>query len=99
MTAAASGSDAAMLAAQQAPIGAKICTTNANRTIGRNLFSRARIANPSEAEPNHQGSPKSRSGSRVFIPPAPDYPACAGVRGVAETAYRITVFSEVLPPA
>src|SRR3954451_20365470 len=36
-----------MLAAQQAPIGAKICTTSANRTIGRKFLSRLRIANPS----------------------------------------------------
>jgi hypothetical protein len=35
-----------MLAAQHAPIGAKICTARATRTIGRNFLSRRRIANP-----------------------------------------------------
>src|SRR5471030_1204407 len=35
-----------MLAAQHAPIGAKICTARAIRTIGRNFLSRRRIANP-----------------------------------------------------
>jgi hypothetical protein len=35
-----------MLAAQHAPIGAKICTARTIRTIGRNLLSRRRIANP-----------------------------------------------------
>src|SRR5882757_6138230 len=50
MTAAASGSEAAMLAAQHAPIGAKICSTRAIRTIGRKFFSRLRIANPSKRE-------------------------------------------------
>ena len=39
-----------MLAAQQAPMGAKICTTSAIRTIGRKFFSRLRIANPSGSE-------------------------------------------------
>ena len=73
-----------MLAAQQAPIGAKICTTSANRTIGRNLFSRARITSPSEREPNHLESPKSRSGSRVFIPLWPDYPTRPGVGDLTE---------------
>jgi hypothetical protein len=34
-----------MLAAQQAPIGAKICTASAIRTMGRKFFSR-RIAKP-----------------------------------------------------
>src|SRR6266704_1831065 len=50
MTAPASGSEAAMVAAQHAPIGAKICTTRAIRTIGRKFFSRLRIANPSVSE-------------------------------------------------
>ena len=36
-----------MAAAQHAPIGAKICTTKAIRTMGRKFFSRRRIANPS----------------------------------------------------
>ena len=39
-----------MLAAQHAPIGAKICTSRAIRTIGRKFFSRLRITEPSEAE-------------------------------------------------
>jgi hypothetical protein len=43
MVAAASGSEAAMLAAQQAPIGAKICTIRAIKTIGRNFRNRRRI--------------------------------------------------------
>ena len=42
-----------MLAAQHAPIGAKICTTRAIRTMGRKFFSRLRIANPFVSEPNH----------------------------------------------
>src|SRR5436190_24326247 len=53
MTAPASGSEAAMVAAQHAPIGAKICTTKAIRTIGRKFFSR-RIANPYTSDLNHQ---------------------------------------------
>src|SRR3954462_14730117 len=53
MTAPASGSEAAMVAAQHAPIGAKICTARAIRTIGRKFFSR-RIANPSTSDLNHQ---------------------------------------------
>jgi hypothetical protein len=40
MTAPASGSEAAMLAAQHAPMGAKICTIRAIRTMGRKFFSR-----------------------------------------------------------
>ena len=43
ITAACRGSEAAMLAAQQAPIGAKICTNSAIRTMGRNFLSRRRI--------------------------------------------------------
>jgi hypothetical protein len=35
-----------MLTAQQAPIGAKICTASATRTMGRKFFSRRRIAKP-----------------------------------------------------
>jgi hypothetical protein len=35
-----------MLAAQQAPIGAKICTVRAIRTMGRNLRNRRRIEKP-----------------------------------------------------
>ena len=66
MTAPASGSEAAMLAAQHAPIGAKICTARAIRTMGRKFFSR-RIANPSASELNHPESPKSRSGSRNYV--------------------------------
>ena len=66
MTAPASGSEAAMVAAQHAPIGAKICTARAIRTIGRKFFSR-RIANPSASDLNHQQSPKSRSGSRNYV--------------------------------
>lgn len=50
MVAAASGSDAARLAAQHAPIGAKICTNRATRNTGRNFFSRRRIADPSKGE-------------------------------------------------
>src|SRR5919112_1208310 len=66
MTAPASGSEAAMVAAQHAPIGAKICTARAIRTIGRKFFSR-RIANPSASDLNHHESPKSRSGSRKYV--------------------------------
>jgi hypothetical protein len=43
MTAACNGSEAAMLAAQQAAIGAKICTVRAIRTMGRNFLNRRRI--------------------------------------------------------
>src|SRR5437762_3575666 len=39
-----------MLAAQHAPIGAKICTIRAIRTMGRKFFSRRRIAIPSASE-------------------------------------------------
>ena len=46
ITAPVRGSEAAMLAAQQAPIGAKICTASANRTMGRKFLSRRRIATP-----------------------------------------------------
>jgi hypothetical protein len=35
-----------MLAAQHAPIGAKICTARAIRTIGRNFRNRRRISEP-----------------------------------------------------
>ncbi len=35
-----------MLAAQQAPIGAKICTARAIRTMGRNFLNRRRIEKP-----------------------------------------------------
>jgi len=35
-----------MAAAQHAPIGARICTINAIRTIGRNFFKRRRIRKP-----------------------------------------------------
>src|SRR5258707_15644670 len=66
MTAPASGSEAAIVAAQHAPIGAKICTARAIRTIGRKFFSR-RVANPSASDLNHQESPKSRSGSRNYV--------------------------------
>ena len=66
MTAPASGSEAAMLAAQHAPMGAKICTIRAIRTMGRKFFSQ-RIANPSASELNHPESPKSRSGSRNYV--------------------------------
>ena len=41
------GSEAAMLAAQQAPIGARICTASAIRTMGRNFHNRRRIKNTS----------------------------------------------------
>ena len=37
------GSEAAMLAAKHAPIGAKICTIRAIRTIGKNFRNRRRI--------------------------------------------------------
>src|SRR5215207_2928458 len=67
MKAPASGSEAAMLAAQHAPIGAKICTARAIRTIGRKFFSRRRIAIPSASDLNHHESPKSRSGSRNYV--------------------------------
>ncbi|MEH2501847.1 hypothetical protein V1290_000658 [Bradyrhizobium sp. AZCC 1578] len=67
MMAPASGSEAAMLTAQHAPIGAKICTTRAIRTIGRKFFSRRRIANPSASDLNHPWSPKSRSGSWNYV--------------------------------
>src|SRR6185312_9003256 len=66
ITAPASGSEAAMDAAQHAPIGAKICTARATRTIGRKFFSQ-RIAIPSAPDLNSQESPKSRSGSRNYI--------------------------------
>jgi hypothetical protein len=66
MTAPASGSEAAMLAAQHAPTGAKICTNRAIRTIGRKFFSR-RIAIPSASDLNHLWSPKSRTGSRNYV--------------------------------
>jgi hypothetical protein len=46
MIAACSGSEAAMLAAQHAPIGAKICTVRAIRTIGKKFRSRRRINEP-----------------------------------------------------
>ena len=39
------GSEAAMLAAQQAPIGARTCTARAIRTMGRNFHNRRRIKN------------------------------------------------------
>jgi hypothetical protein len=39
-----------MLAAQHAPMGAKICTTSASRITGKNLFNWRRIANPSASE-------------------------------------------------
>jgi hypothetical protein len=56
-----------MLAAQHAPIGAKICTNRAIRTIGRKFFSRRRIAIPSASDLNHLWSPKSRTGSRNYV--------------------------------
>jgi hypothetical protein len=43
MTTDDSGSEAAMPAAQQAAIGARICTARASRTIGSNFRSRRRI--------------------------------------------------------
>jgi hypothetical protein len=43
MAAADSGSEAAMLAAQHAAMGAKICTIKAIMTIGRNFRNRRRI--------------------------------------------------------
>ena len=39
-----------MLAAQQAAIGAKICTVKAIRTIGRNFRNRRRIDEPTPTE-------------------------------------------------
>jgi hypothetical protein len=45
IAAACSGSEAAMLAAQQAPIGARICTARAISTRGRNFRNRRRIKN------------------------------------------------------
>ena len=39
------GSEAAMLAARQAPIGARICTARAIRTMGRKFRNRRRIKN------------------------------------------------------
>jgi hypothetical protein len=42
---AASGSETAIPVAQQAAIGAKICTAKANMTIGRNFRNRRRIPN------------------------------------------------------
>ena len=62
ITAALRGSDAAMPAAQQAAIGAKICTARANRTMGRKFLSRRRIATPIQPSNNHHQSPKSRAG-------------------------------------
>jgi hypothetical protein len=38
------GSEAAILAAQQTAIGARICTAKANKTIGRNFRNRRRIS-------------------------------------------------------
>ena len=65
MTAACSGSDAAMLAAQVAPIGAKICTNTAIRTIGRNFPSRRRMIPPFPTSPiNHAESWELSSGSQ-----------------------------------
>src|SRR5665213_4626138 len=65
---AAKGSEAAIPAAQQAAIGAKICTAKANMTIGRNFRNRRRISLPfSIPRSNHQQSPKSRSGSRRYL--------------------------------
>jgi hypothetical protein len=43
MAAACRGSEAAMLVAQQAAIGARICTIKAISTIGRNFRNRRRI--------------------------------------------------------
>src|SRR5262249_29738297 len=40
-----SGSPTAAAAAQDAPMGAKICTTSATKTIGKNLCKRCRIMN------------------------------------------------------
>lgn len=60
MLATASGSDKARLIAQQAPIGAKICTNRATRTIGRKFFSRRRIAKPIRRGTNHHRPWKSR---------------------------------------
>jgi hypothetical protein len=62
--AALKGSEAAMLAAQHAAIGAKICTVRAIRTIGRNFRSRRRIDEPTSSKLliNHAGSPESRQG-------------------------------------
>src|SRR5581483_2036898 len=68
MKAAPRGSAAAMATAQVAPIGARICTISAIRTIGRNLCRRRRIAShPSDilviAElPRRDGKPATFGG-------------------------------------
>ena len=69
-----------MLAAQHAPIGAKICTSRAIRTMGRKFFSRLRITDPSERE---LITPGVRSRDQVpgfFFAPRWNFPGPAGVR-------------------
>ncbi|MGH6765421.1 MAG: hypothetical protein ACREC2_07345, partial [Bradyrhizobium sp.] len=58
--------DAPMAAAQHATIGAKNCTANATRTIGRNFRNRRRISKPVpfNVPANHAQSRVSRLGSR-----------------------------------
>src|SRR5262249_52413214 len=67
ITAALRGSEAAMLAAQQATIGAQTWSASANRTMGRKFFSRLRIATSIRGQNNHQQSPKSRRRSRNYL--------------------------------
>ena len=66
MEARCNGSDAPMLAAQHATIGAKTCTARATRTIGRNFRNRRRISKsiPFNVLANHAQSRVSRLGSR-----------------------------------
>ena len=84
-----------MLAAQHAPIGAKICTTRAIRTIGRKFFSRLRIANPSESQLITR-SPKSRSGSRLILQAVAQITRHAGV-SEPQFARRIFALPYPLP--
>ena len=57
-----------MLAAQQAPIGAKICTIRAIKTIGRNFRNRRRINQPTFST----GASLITSGVRSRGPPTGD---------------------------
>src|SRR5664279_2043874 len=61
MTAACSGSAAAMLAAKQAPIGARICTVRAIRTMGKKFRNRRRINEASLFELGNQTIRRVRS--------------------------------------
>ncbi len=65
MRAAWRGSEAAMLVAQHAAIGASFCTTRAVRTIGRNFRNRRRIRSKPPFRPRHLIIPEVRSRDRV----------------------------------